>query len=122
MYAIYFLFLFFLTFPQQGNTEQIIIPAFNNAKKGIYWGLSQSSLKQNLIKNNLIDNDKLISEIRVEKAVNGLHIESKGYYEGCEVTVSIYKSNDNLIKEGYLVIPKPDTLNEKGSAKKKKRK
>lgn len=121
MYPVIFFFLFTANFPFQPNTEKNIEIAFLNAKKGMYWGLSQSTAKRNLIMENLIDNDRVIAAVRVEKEVNGLHVESSGYNESCEVKISIYKSTDNLIKEGFLSTPVPDTLIRKSTARKKKK-
>jgi len=120
MYPIIFLVIFASGFPSQLKTAENIDLAFINAKKGIYWGLSQSAAKQNSIKNNLIESDKLISAVRVEKEVNGLHIEAAGYYDGIEVIISIYKSTDNLIKEGFLVLPQPDTPKKTNTGRRRK--
>lgn len=119
MYPFIFFLLFSVSLPQL-KTEQTLDMAYLNAKKGIYWGLSHSSAKQNIIKNNLIDNDRLISAVRIDKEINGVHIESTGYFEGYEVKISMYKSTDNLIKEGFIQPARQDSLSRKTASGKRK--
>ena len=85
---------------QSKNDESIDI-AYQNAKKGIYWALENITEKKRL-DNDLIADDKLYASIKLEKEVNGIKLESIGYYLSNSVTISIYKSYDSLVKEGYL--------------------
>ena len=119
----------FILFPvmltAQKFSESNIDTAFLNAKRGVIWCLSNIPVKKNEIENHLITNDKLISRVRLQKEINGIKVESTGYYNSAEVKIIFFKSNDNLIKEGFI---KPDSLlNEnkpeiEKSIKKKKKK
>ena len=86
----------------QIKTEESIEVAYQNAKKGIYWALENIPEKRSKVENDLIADDKLYASVKLEKEVNGIEIESVGYYESNSVEIKIYKSNDNLVKEGYL--------------------
>jgi hypothetical protein len=91
----------------QDFSQSSIDTAFLNAKKGIYWCLSNIPAKRGETENKLITDDRLISSVRVQKDISGIKIESTGYYFSTEVKVTLYKSTDNLLKEGFL---KPDSL------------
>lgn len=99
--------IFIIIFPSfvlfgQSKTEKDIDIAYQNAKKGVYWALSNIPEKKSKLNEDLIANDILYSSVKLYKEVNGIKVESVGYYKSDEVTINIYKSNDNLIKEGYL--------------------
>jgi hypothetical protein len=81
--------------------------AYFNARKGIYWGLSNLTMKKSGAESDLIINDKKISSVKIDKQVNGFKILSTGYFESYEVQIKLFKSNDALTKEGYM---KPDSL------------
>lgn len=124
---ILFSILFFpvILFTQEFS-DAVIDTAFFNAKRGIYWCLSNLPVKKSTIENNLITNDKLISAVKLRKEINGFKIESTGYYSTAEVKITLFKSKDNLIKEGFI---KPDSVqnnnkpvNVKNSKKKKSKK
>ncbi len=85
----------------QSKNEEDIDSAYQNAKKGIYWALENIPEKKKL-ENDLIANDKLYASVKLEKEVNGIKLESTGYYLSNSVTISLYKSYDSLVKEGYL--------------------
>jgi hypothetical protein len=40
----------------------------------------------------------------LEKEVNGIKIESTGFYQTLEVKITIYRSNDSLESDGYLKV------------------
>jgi hypothetical protein len=82
--------------------EDDIEAAYQNAKKGIYWALSNIPEKKAKLENSLIADDKLYATIKLEKEVNGVKVEAVGYYYSNTVIIRIYKSNDSLIKEGYV--------------------
>ena len=106
----------------QEFSESVIDTAYFNAKRGIYWCLSNIPDKKTSIDNHLIASDKLISSVRLQKEINGFKIESTGYYSTAEVKITLFKSKDNLIKEGFI---KPDTVlnnNKTGTAKAGKKK
>ncbi len=86
----------------QSKIEDDINPAVMNAKKGIYWALANIPAKKAKIDNDLIANDKLYSKVKLEKGIGGIKIESIGYHETISVTITLYKSYDNLKKEGYI--------------------
>lgn len=105
MVKLLFLFLIlstniFISYSQVQTEEDIEI-AYQNAKKGIYWVLENIPERKKL-ENDLIAEDKLYASVKLEKEVNGIKIESIGYYKSNSVEIKIYKSNDNLLKEGYL--------------------
>jgi|SRR3972149_11518284 len=86
----------------QTKTEIDIETAFQNAKKGVYWALSNIPDSKSRLSQELIADDKLIANIKLSKELNGIKIESAGYNLSNEVTIKIYKSFKNLVKEGYL--------------------
>lgn len=86
----------------QTNTDDEINTAFQNAKKGIYWALSNIPEKKSRINNDLIFEDKLCCRVKLNKKINGVKIESTGFFNSNQVTVVIYKSNDSLKEEGFI--------------------
>jgi len=44
----------------------------------------------------------LYAKVQLEKEIFGIKVESTGYYNSNSVTITIYKSDDSLVKEGYL--------------------
>ncbi|MCW9095292.1 MAG: hypothetical protein OQJ74_05565 [Ignavibacteriaceae bacterium] len=87
----------------QAKTEQDIDVAYQNAKKGIYWALSNIPGKKSTIDNDLIAEDKLYASVKLSKEVNGVKVSSKGYYQTNEVEITIYKSYESLKAEGYNI-------------------
>ena len=95
--------LFFFGFINaQTKIDDDISPAFLNAKKGIYWALSNIPGKKTKIENDLIANDKLYSSVKLQKEIGGVKIESIGYGESISVTIIVYRSYDSLKKDGYI--------------------
>lgn len=86
----------------QEKLESDIDYAYQNAKKGIYWALSNIPEKKTKLESELIADDKLYAEVKLYKEVNGIKVESTGFYHSNEVRIKIYKSFDNLEKDGYL--------------------
>jgi hypothetical protein len=86
----------------QSKIENDIESALVNAKKGVYWALSNIPAKKSKTEHSLISEDKLVAKVKVLKEINGLRIESTGYYQTNEVTVVLYRSGDSLIKDGYI--------------------
>ncbi len=107
----------------QTLSDSKIDSAYFNAKKGIYWSLSNLTGKKTNAENDLIINDKKISSVKIDKQVNGIKIFSTGFFESYEVQIKLFKSFDSLVKEGII---KPDSLlkleNEKNTSAKKKKK
>ncbi|MHB1688405.1 MAG: hypothetical protein ACYCVH_13675 [Ignavibacteriaceae bacterium] len=82
--------------------EDDIDQAYQYAKKGIYWALSNIPESKSKISNDLVADNKLYAKVKLNKLVDGIKIESTGYSNSNEVMIKIYKSNDSLIEEGYL--------------------
>ena len=91
-----------LTLLAQNNYEEKLNLAYSNAKKGIYYALSNIPEKRNKLEEELIFEDQIIARVKLSKEVEGVRIESTGIYECNEVTVKLYRSFDLLRKEGYL--------------------
>ena len=101
-YLTLFLFIISACVTAQTKTDEEINSAFQNAKKGIYWALANIPEKKSRIKNDLIFEDKLYCKVKLDKKINGVKIESTGFYNSNQVTVTIYKSIDSLKKEGFI--------------------
>lgn len=86
----------------QSKVEEDIEAALVNAKKGIYWALSNLQGKKAKIEKSLIADDKLIAKVKVTKEINGIKIESTGFYLSNELSIVVYRSSENLIKDGYI--------------------
>jgi hypothetical protein len=92
------------TLSQQKLEDDIEI-AYQNAKKGLYYALSNIPPKKARLDGNLISNDILLANVKLSKEVNGVKVEATGYFHSNEVKITIYKSNDSLIKDGYITSP-----------------
>jgi hypothetical protein len=100
-----FIFLLsFISYAQQ-DMEKNLDAAYQNAKKGVYWALANIPVKRAGLKNDLIADEKLYSSVKLDKEFNGIKIVSKGYYNTTEVSITIYRSDDGLVKDGYLKKP-----------------
>jgi len=97
-----FVLFFFGFINAQTKIDDDIAPAFLNAKKGIYWALSNIPSKKTKIENDLVANDKLYSSVKLQKEIGGVKIESTGYGETISVTIIVYRSYDSLKKDGYI--------------------
>ncbi len=100
-------------FPQK-KLEEDINRAFQNAKKGVYWALTNIPEKKQRVEQNLIAEDQLYSTVKLKKSINGIMVESTGFYLTNQVSIVIYKSNDSLIEEGYLERKEIENTEEKG--------
>jgi hypothetical protein len=87
----------------QAKTDEDINLAYQNAKKGIYWALSNIPGKKATLDNDLIAEDKLYASVKISKEVNGVRVSSVGYYMTNKVEITIYKSYESLKAEGYNV-------------------
>lgn len=98
------LFLFAVSFcmTAQTKTDKEINTAFQNARKGIYWALANIPQKKSRIKNDLIFEDKLYCKVKLDKKINGVKVESTGFFNSSQVTIIIYKSNDSIKEEGFI--------------------
>jgi hypothetical protein len=86
----------------QSKIENDIESTLVNAKKGVYYALSNLQGKKAKFEKSLIAEDKLIAKVKVSKELNGVKIESTGFSQTNELTIVIYKSSENLIKDGYI--------------------
>jgi len=100
--TIAFVFFFSLVSFSQEKLESDIDYAYQNAKKGIYWALANIPEKKTKLESDLIADDKLYAVVKLHKEVNGIKVESTGYYHSNEVRIKIYKSFNSLEKDGYL--------------------
>ena len=101
-YLTLFLFIISVCLTAQTKTDEEINTAFQNAKKGIFWALANIPEKKLRIKNDLIFDDKLYCKVKLDKKINGVKIESTGYFNSNQVTIIVYKSIDSLINEGFI--------------------
>ena len=106
MHKVLFAFIVLVCFKSQSFSQQKLEDdieiAYLNAKKGIYWALDNIPQKKLKLENELIADDKLYAKVKLEIEIEGIKIESTGYYHSNEVNIKIYKSNDSLVKDGYL--------------------
>jgi hypothetical protein len=86
----------------QPKLEEDIEKAFQNAKKGIYWALENIPEKKASLDQNLIADDILYSTIKLSKQIDGIKVQSKGYFHSNEVIIIIYRSNESLITDGFI--------------------
>jgi len=82
--------------------EDDVESAYQNAKKGVLWGLANIKNKKSKLDNKLVSNDKLTAEVKVEKVVNGVRVIATGYSETTDVTITTYRSFETLVNEGYI--------------------
>jgi len=82
--------------------EKDIDQAYQYAKKGIYWALSNIPESKSKLSNDLVADNKLYAKVKLNKLVDGIKIEAIGFSNSNEVSIKIYKSNNSLIEEGYL--------------------
>ena len=101
-YLLFIIFIFTTSICAQTKIDDEVNTAFQNAKKGIYWALANIPEKKTRIKNDLIFEDKLYCKVKLDKKINGVKIESTGFFNSNQVTVVIYKSNDSLKEEGFI--------------------
>jgi len=76
--------------------------ALVNAKKGMYWALGNIPEKKIRITHELVADNKLYSTVKLQKKVNGVKVESTGYFNSNEVTIVVYISTDSLLSAGYI--------------------
>lgn len=86
----------------QSKIESDIESSLVNAKKGVYYALSNLQGKKAKFEKSLIADDKLIAKVKVSKELNGIKIESTGFFQTDELTIVLYKSSESLIKDGYI--------------------
>ena len=102
VFIISILFIFSHISFSQEQIETNIESAVQNAKKGVYWALSNIPVKKAKIEKSIVNEDKLLAKVKVAKELNGVRVESTGYYQTNEVTIVLYRSRDSLVKDGYI--------------------
>ena len=102
VFIISILFLFSNISFAQEQIETNIESAVQNAKKGVYWALSNIPVKKAKIEKSIVNEDKLFARVKVAKELNGVRVESTGYYQTNEVTIVLYRSRDSLVRDGYI--------------------
>lgn len=105
LFFISFLFIPLFGLAQE-KLESDIDYAYQNAKKGVYWALTNIPEKKTKLEKDLIADDKLVAEVTLYKEVNGVKVISTGHYYSNKVTITVYKSYDTLVKEGYVKLEK----------------
>jgi len=112
----YLLVLPFIFFTQiifsQSKIESDIESTLVNAKKGVYYALSNLQGKKTKFEKSLIAEDKLIAKVKVTKELNGIKIESTGFSDTNELSIVLYKSSESLIKDGYIKKGELETYSE----------
>jgi hypothetical protein len=101
IFSVLLLFLFGTSLLAQKGFEQKLDNAYLYAKKGVYFALENIPEKKSKLEKVLINEDKIIAKVRLFKEVEGVKIESTGYFESNEVKVILYRSYQLLKKEGY---------------------
>jgi hypothetical protein len=86
----------------QSKIESDIESSLVNAKKGVYYALSNLQGKKAKFEKSLIADDKLIAKVKVSKELNGIKIESTGFSQTNELSIVLYRSSESLIKDGYI--------------------
>lgn len=99
---LFFVFIISSATIAQSKVDSDIEAALVNARKGIFWGLLNIPIKKAKLEKSLINDDKLVARVKIAKELNGVKIESTGYYNTNEVTILLYRSADSLIKDGYI--------------------
>ncbi len=93
---------FFLTVAQETKSfDEDMNHAYTNAKKGIYFALSNIPETRKSYKQDLIEGDKLLASINLSKETNGVKVVSLGYFKTYTVEIVIYRSFDSLKKDGF---------------------
>lgn len=107
-----FLILFFIPFTllAQQRMENNLDAAYQNAKKGVYWALANIPESKSRLQSDLIAEEKLYASVKLEKEYEGIKIVSTGYFNTTEISITIYRSNEGLIKEGYIKPEPVDSL------------
>jgi hypothetical protein len=98
----------------QTDLESDIDSALQNAKKGVYWALNNIPEKKIKMDNDLILGNELCSSVKLSKEINGVKIESTGYHKSYSVIIKLFRSDDNLIKDGYIKPKETQEVLEKG--------
>jgi hypothetical protein len=82
--------------------DEDIEKAYQNAKKGIQWGLTNIKVKKAKLDNELIADNQLLARVRVEKQINGIRMIVTGYNGTTEVVITAYRTFESLVTDGYL--------------------
>ena len=86
----------------QTDADSAINRAYQNARKGISWALTNIPGNKLRVSHDLIAENKLIAAVKLDVEINGVKLISTGFENSTEVSITTYKSIANLEKEGYL--------------------
>jgi len=113
-----YLFLIILVFSglvkAQADLESDIDMTIQNAKKGIYWALNNIPEKKSKLDNDLIAENKLFASVKLSKEINGIKIEATGFNNSYAVTIKLFRSNESLIKDGFIKTKEKSENSEEG--------
>jgi hypothetical protein len=101
-FTILYIFIVSSLIQAQSDMDSGINMAVQNAKKGIYWALNNIPEKKSKLDNDLIAEDKLFASVKLSKEINGFKIESTGLNNSYIVTIKLFRSEESLIKDGYI--------------------
>lgn len=98
------LFFAYFAFPilifSQNTYEKDMDYAIQNAKKGIYWASENVPESKGSLNKDIILENKLIASVKISKEIEGVCIESTGFYNTYEAALKIYVSYDSLKTKG----------------------
>jgi hypothetical protein len=114
MYLFVFIIVLSGLVKAQTDLESDIDMTIQNAKKGIYWALNNIPEKKSKLDNDLIDEDKLFASVKLSKEINGVKIEATGFNNSYTVTIKLFRSNESLIKDGFIKIKEKSENSEEG--------
>src|ERR1035437_467140 len=114
IFFVLFILVFFGLVKAQADLESDIDMTIQNAKKGIYWALNNIPEKKSKLDNDLIAEDKLFASIKLSKEINGVKIESTGFNNSYAVTIKLFRSNESLIKDGFIKTKEKSENSEEG--------
>ena len=91
-----------ITISGQQNFMADIDSAYSNARKGMFWAFSHIPESKKSISKSIISDNSQLAKIKLTKEVQGVKVVTTGYHKGAEVSFTVYKSYENLLKEGYI--------------------
>jgi hypothetical protein len=99
------IFLLPLTIHAQKQMETTLDLAYQNAKKGVYWALANIPENKSRIQSDLIAEERLYASVKLEKEFNGVKIVSTGFCNSTQISITLYRSTDGMIRDGYIKLP-----------------
>lgn len=87
---------------QPTSLKENLDQAFTFAQKGVEYAFSNIPDRKSSLNNDLIDNDQLIANVKLSKEVHGVKVESEGYFGSYRIKITLYRSYDKLVEDGYI--------------------